>query len=301
MTNNNDQKKLFILGAYKTATCTLMGMLNCHPEILILCETQLNKGEIWKYARDFLDKYPDARYLFRFSENFDRLYSELGNYFRNKGYAYKYVGDKLPYLDINILRECEGNKIIYNIRDIRSWLVKDSIVWLFLTGNDLVPAAIDYSVCFLESFLLPDVFHCRMEDLINENSVIIAKLADFLSIDLNPHLDNWWNKIEIKDDDNPKSAQKWWLKHPSSNQKPAKIDTTVELKPHKFWDILLPIFDKYYLSNGNDNFTHEEITTDINTLKSLTMFSPLLPNSAYKRIKQYLGVANDNKVRTYTL
>jgi len=114
MTTNNDQKKLFSLGAYKTATYTLTGMLNCHPEILILYETQLNKGEILKYARDFRDKYPDARYLFRFSENFDRLYSELGNYFRNKGYAYKYVGDKLPYLDINILRECEGNKIIYN-------------------------------------------------------------------------------------------------------------------------------------------------------------------------------------------
>ncbi|MDD5294596.1 MAG: sulfotransferase, partial [Patescibacteria group bacterium] len=90
---------LFIVGAPKTGTSTLVGMLNRHPNIFIFYETCLNRSKISKYAGKFLRRYPEARYLFRDEDDIGRSYSRALKFFREKGYDFKIIGDKFP--DIN--------------------------------------------------------------------------------------------------------------------------------------------------------------------------------------------------------
>ena len=52
--NGGKENLLFIVGAHKTATSTLVGMLNCHPDIFILYETALNQSLISRHGRRFL-------------------------------------------------------------------------------------------------------------------------------------------------------------------------------------------------------------------------------------------------------
>ena len=116
---------IFIIGAHKTATSTLVGMLNCHPEIFLLYETELYQPHISRHAKRFLAQYPDARFLFRSSEDLHALYSQLQEFLKSKGYPYKYVGDKLPGLNANFHVSLNAFKVIFSVRDIRTWLGKD--------------------------------------------------------------------------------------------------------------------------------------------------------------------------------
>ena len=291
-------KNIFILGLFETATSSLVGMLNCHPEIFILYEVYLKQAIISRYGLNFLERYPEARKLFRTAVPLTDLYEKMGVFFKENGFSYKYVGDKLPGFDTGLFEEIKQSKIVYCVRDLRSWLLKDQVVESCLAGNDFVPLAIDYCVNFLESFKLPDVFHCRMEEFINDNDSIINKLEPFLEIDLRPHLDNWWEKIVIEDSNNPKSLCKWWTKHPSSLIKPQKVDIEFVLNLHSFWDIILDIFNKYY-DNPEKNFADQEISQDIEKLKSLIRYSPLSLQDSYRQIKYHLADGRE-KVLDFT-
>ena len=190
---------LFIAGAHKTATSTLVGMLNCHPDIFILYETALYEPHITRHGKRFLAQYPDARYLFRSSEDISYLYSQLREFLAAKGYRYKYVGDKLPGLDPEFLGTLGAFKVIFTVRDVRTWLCKNLVVRKYVTEHDIVPSAIDYCACFLNSFKLSHAFHVRMEDLIANNGTLIQGMGQFLELDLHDHLKTWWDKIEITD------------------------------------------------------------------------------------------------------
>jgi hypothetical protein len=72
--------------------------------------------------------------------------------------------------------------------------------------QDVIPAAIDYSICFWESFKLSQVFHVRMEDTISQNENLLNEMGEFLSLDFNQHVQNWWKKIPITDRNNPKAS-----------------------------------------------------------------------------------------------
>ncbi len=79
---NSDE--IFIIGAHKTATSTLVGMLSCHPEIFLLYENELYQPHISRHGKRFLAQYPDARFLFRSSEDLQALYSQLREFLRGK-------------------------------------------------------------------------------------------------------------------------------------------------------------------------------------------------------------------------
>ncbi len=275
---------LFIVGAHKTATSTIVGMLNCHPDIFILYETELNQSLINRHGSRFLKQYPDARYLFRHSENLDSLYSQLQKFLEQKGYFYRYIGSKLPGLDPQFLETLNEYSVIFNIRDIRTWLCKNTIVKKYETEHDVVPAAIDYCSIFLQSFRLPRVFHHRMEDLIQNDQKVISEMGDFLQVDLQCHLKDWWEKIEIKDKKDPKASNQWWDTHGSSKVRPEKEDTQAEIASHPFWEELLPIFEKYYHSK-EEPVSISSIEKDLSLLSQLTRFSPLPLNEAYSRFE----------------
>jgi hypothetical protein len=275
-TNNT----LFVVGAHKTATSTLVGMLNCHPDIFILYETELYQPHITRHGKRFLTQYPDARFLFRSSEDPSFLYSQLRCFLGAKGYQYNYVGDKLPGLDATLLGTLSTFKVIFTVRDIRTWLCKNSIVRKYITEHDVVPPAIDYCTCFLSSFKLPDVFHVRMEDLIASNEKLIEEMGGFLRLDLDGYLQTWWDKIEITDKNDPKASNQWWESHHSSLLSPRKGDTVAQVSNHPFLEKLLPIFDKYYEGVGT-KFDKSEIDEDVEQLRRLKDFSPVPVEDAF--------------------
>lgn len=55
------------------------------------------------------------------------------------------------------------------------------------------------------------------------------------------YFENWWEKIGTWDNED-KNLSKWWHKHASSMSKPL-LTSSIVLKDHKFWDIVLPIID----------------------------------------------------------
>jgi len=221
-------------------------MLNCHQEIFLLYETELYQPHISRHGKRFLAQYPDARFLFRSSEDLQTLYSQLQEFLKRKGYPYKYVGDKLPGLNANFHVSLNAFKVIFSVRDIRTWLGKDLVVRKYGMRQDVIPAAIDYSICFLKSFKLSQVFHVRMEDLISQNEMLFKELGKFLSLDLNHDIQNWWKKIPITDKNNPNASDPWWETHDSSLRQPKENDTVTQISPHPFWEKILPVFDKYY-------------------------------------------------------
>jgi hypothetical protein len=279
--NGGKENILFIVGAHKTATSTLVGMLNCHPDLFILYETELNQSLIGRHGSRFLKQYPDARYLFRHSDNLDSLYFQLQKFLEKKGYFYRYVGSKLPGLDPQFLETLKEYSVIFNIRDIRTWLCKNSVVKKYETEHDVVPAAIDYCSIFLKSFRLPRVFHYRMEDFIKNDQKVIAELGVFLQIDLQSHLKDWWKNIEIKDKNDPKASNKWWGMHGSAKVQPEKEDTQAEIASHPFWNELLPIFEKYYHAK-EEPISVSCIEEDLKLLSQLTRFSPLPLDKAFR-------------------
>ena len=268
------EQTLYIAGPPCSATSTLVGMLNCHPDIFILFESFLTKSRPTKYGQKFIKSYPESRDLFRHNQDFTSAYLGLKDFLRSKGYNYKLVGDKFAGLELDLLKLLEGHRVISTVRDIRTWLAKNTVIDFYSLENDVVPAAIDYSVYFLESFKLQRNFQIKMVDLIFKNKQVINELSGFLRMELLPYLDNWWDKVENFEATGPKGKIKWWLRHHSATTKPQFKDTEVKIKPHPFWDDLLPIFDKYY-NSLNKPFSHDDINRDIISLKSLARFSPV--------------------------
>lgn len=285
-----NQPILFIIGATKTASSTLLGMLNCHPDIFLFYETDLYKSQPSKYSRCFLETYPDARYLMGHQDDIGIPYKQAKNFLSGKGYEFKIIGDATHELDSN-LDKLKKYKAIFIVRDIKTWLRKDAVVFAYSTKKDIIPAAVDYTVSFLQSFLLPDALRIRMEDIIQDNQGVINKISDFLGIELN--LGKWWEKIDKQG--YPKNAQRWWEGHPSSLVEPKKLDIKIEIKPHIFWDAILPIFDKYY-QNPEKDFSQAEVGHDIEELKKLNKLSPVNLASIYSNYWSSALIPKDKKM-----
>ncbi len=242
-----------------------------------------------------MEKYPNARYLFRFECEPEVLYFELKEFLRDNGYNFEIMGDKLPTLNEKVLEDLKNDRIIFTIRDIRTWLCKDSTIRTYITSQDIVPTVIDYCSYFLKSFLLPDVLHIRMEDIIYKNQKIIELIGNFLNVDLLAYSREWWTKVKNFEANHPKNVLGWQKFHYTSSMEPKKEDTITILNSHHFWDSLLPIFDKYY-QNVNGSFKPEEIFKDIKELKDLIKFSPVSLKEVFKSYKSSRLGASKNAI-----
>jgi len=96
-----NQSILFIASAGQTASSTLLGMLNCHPDIFRFYEADLYKSLPSKYAKRFLETYPDARYFMGYYDDIGAPYKLAKDFLSRKGYEFKIVGDKIDGLDYN--------------------------------------------------------------------------------------------------------------------------------------------------------------------------------------------------------
>ncbi|QQG46233.1 MAG: hypothetical protein HYY55_00075 [Candidatus Niyogibacteria bacterium] len=277
---------IFVVGAAKTGTSVIVQMLNAHPDVFILYETRIGRHSLDKYGGRFISSYPDARNLFSYGAIPEDFFIRLQKFLAEKGYPFKVVGSDAPEFEMNAcpMDILNPHPVIFTIRDIRTWLAKNSTITQYFTDNNVVCAAIDYTTFFIKSFLLDKVLRARMEDIISRNNDTIEALSSFLNLAMRPHLNEWW-KVTFPDS-HPKRAQKWRDGHfvsahygPRGNE-----DTEVTLAPHPFWDELLPIFDAYY-NNPTAKIPKETIFADIERLQALKRFSPLKLDEVYKSYK----------------
>lgn len=79
-----DNKILFIIGPPNSGTSSMVGMLNCHPDIFILYESDISRSLVGPYSNMLLNKYTDARYLFGYNENLNSSYYNFYLFFKQK-------------------------------------------------------------------------------------------------------------------------------------------------------------------------------------------------------------------------
>lgn len=285
--NNKNTNILFVQGPEKTATSTMTGILNCHPEIFILFENYVAQSAITKYGHQFLERYPGARSFYRTEKDYGKPLLDIFNYLGDvePDFNYHYAGTKINSLDPGITQREKSHKIIYMMRDIRSWLVKESIVKLYRTDLDVVVPAIEYTKYIIQT---GDYAHSKpvwLEDLILKNDEILQNLSEYLGVDLTVHADEWWKKIAKRPENDPKNVFLLNHVHHSSRIKPEKIDTEFTLKQVPFWQKLLPVFNRYYLNRDITAVPAEQRARDIACLDELKTYSPLPITECYSEFK----------------
>jgi hypothetical protein len=261
---------LFVLGAQKTGTSTMVGILNCHPSIFVTHEWYIDR-KMTKYGQKFFHFYkvPERERMKKrkpVKTAFRNVVKVLGRY----GHKYRYFGDKWPRLgtlsDIDRrIRQMKELRVIFMVRDIRTWLVHGIIKHIYKCEEDIVVPSVSYAYYFVKSFLLSQCLRIRMEDMIALPEDTVGDVSNFLDVG-DRCMQSWWEKVGTYDDQN-KQLHKWWERHKSATVKPIKKDIYVDLNPCPFWDDILGIFDKYY-NNHNAVFGEKEILSDLDLLKT---------------------------------
>lgn len=255
-------ERLFILGAQKTGTSTMTGLLNSNKNIFVLFEADLFARKITREYRKkiFCDRYPGAKKIFN-NANGKQFYDKLHNVLPNE---YKYFGDKIPGFRYDVLNKLSEDKAIFIVRNVRTWLCKEHIIKTYSTDKDIVGPAIDYCIYMLKTASLKSVLFVRMEDLIYNNVLVVDKINDFLGVTI---INKWWALIGSWGEYNPKHYWPWTTKHRSSYLEPKKEDVDIDEIHNEFLKRFLPIFDKYY--NDISNINKYSVNKDIDKLENL--------------------------------
>lgn len=270
MVSEGNRDLVFILGAGKTATTALCGLLNSHPDVFVMCEVDLNDSSISRYGIKLIKRKPAfLPYFFQQAgddkwANYRRAHAAL----RAEGFAGRLFGDKFVSMDSNYADGFMDCRVIYSIRSLPEWLAKDSIRASFPLHLDVVPFAVQYTKHFVESFLLPRVYHVSMEAFLERNAELVGDLWRFLEIAPPERATSWWETVGAYPPGDPKRLLNWWKGHASSAVPPRKNDTHVEIQDNPFWADILPIFTKYYRGIGG-SFEKDEIIADLAQLQRL--------------------------------
>lgn len=293
---------LFIQGPRKTATSTITGILNCHPEIFVLFENYFNQLTVTKYGNQTLERYPEARKFFKPTKDFGQPVIGFFNFLKEKDpeRSYKYIGTKINDLDPSVTQKVNRYKIIFTIRDISTWLVKESVIKYYRTDLDAIHPAIEYMKYIINTCRYEHAYRLRMNDLILKNRETLRNIENYLDIDLFPSVNNWWDKIGEWHNDDPKSMFRLKHVHHSSRVEPNKLDTTVNINSHPMWDIVIPLYERYAGYSGSPNgadFKH--IESDLNMLEKLEQYAPLPYEECYANIHSIRFGYNQRRELSY--
>jgi hypothetical protein len=262
---------LFILGAGKTGTTSLCGLLNCHPDVFVMCEVDFNRTHISRYGTKLLRAHPHMLPCFfrpyggDFLTNYERAHEMM----RARGHAAKYFGDKLVGIDSGYVDDYRDSRVIYTVRRLPEWIAKDSVRAWFPLERDIVPFAVQYTKHFVESFLLPRALHIRLDNFLRRNAQVVHDVWRFLEVDPPANAERWWETVGKHPGTDPKASLNWWRGHASAAVAPQENDTEVAIQPNPFWQELLPIFDKYYDGLDTRRFEPAEIAADLAQLQGM--------------------------------
>lgn len=257
---------LQVFGAIKTGTSSIVGLLNCHPRALVLYEIGLASDELSKHGGLLLQRHPQLRPLQRFITPNAKPYRELAEQLDSFGFDDRpsVIGDKYP--GFRAINDYDGSadRVIFCVRDLRTWLAKDAVRRTFCSEQNVVPVATAYCRAFIKSFFWSNVMHVRLEEFVKKNSRVRRDTLKFLSLSPDDLPVNWWDQVGIYSDKSLKSSTRWWTGHPSSMLKPEKSDTTVTVRKNEFWTAINEIMTKYYdaASVGNDRSLVDRAAAD---------------------------------------
>ncbi|MEM7455218.1 MAG: hypothetical protein AAF456_12785 [Planctomycetota bacterium] len=276
------RQTLFVQGIQKTGTSTLVGILNCHPEVFILYETRLDRSLVSNYGNQLLERFPGARRFFRNTTDTAEPYVEFFDWLETQQpeFKYRFAGDKIIDFDPTLSQRDQHNKIIFTMRDLRSWLCKEQIVRYYRTDLDVVPPAIEFLKYVIGTFKVADGYRVWLEDLIQSNSKVITGLSGFLGLELGEHTEAWWDQISQRDAKDPKQCIGWHKGHPSSNLAPRGLDTSFKIRMNGFWEQVTPLMEKY--RNVSGTVDPLEIESDLELVESLRSSHPLPLQDCYE-------------------
>jgi hypothetical protein len=250
---------LFVSGDGKTGTSSMVGMLNSHPDIFVMYEAEPNQvGGPLRRGAEFLERYPAARPLFTSTRDWTAPYRGIAALLAELGHSYRYFGDKVlsDSMTEEQAKQMGAAPVIYLVRNLRTWLCKNIVVDYYVREVGVAECAVKYVDNLLRSFLLPRVLRISMEEMIHHNHAVLVRLGEFLQLPLLPQAKKWWNQVGEYEAGDPKGAVIWWKGHDSSMLRPRVEDTHAELRPNRFWEKILPIFDRYY---GDLRATHDPV------------------------------------------
>lgn len=260
---------LVVAGAHKTGTSTICGILNLHPEILVLYE--------------FLNLYPKAgKHDITYSDALGKEILESisekkiahsiikAEKFLNAKKKYLYFGTKIAGTDKLKINGLRGAKFVFTIRDIRTQLMKDSINNMFKVRKNrtrFTRYVIGYMEFFLNMFMLNNSIIFSMEDVVLNIDSTITRLQNFLNVDLKKYTKCWHKDIGNYKDFKKRIVPDW-KKHSSTFNNNKKLDIESKIKDNKNFNVILSIFDKYYF-NLSKKYSAEEINKDLKILKDI--------------------------------
>jgi hypothetical protein len=253
---------LFIQGAHKTATSTLLGLLNCHPQIFLLYETCLFNSLISKYGKQLIQHDIEWRKYFYNTSNIESNYvAAAEKILRNK---YKYFGDKIISLDHSLLKNRDTFKI-FTTRSLLTWLCKPSVIAAYRTDIDVIRPSIDFTIFLIECKKIDRSITISLEDFIYRFEQTVYRLSSFLNIEINEISENWWSDVDAFV--GVKAMQKWQRSHPSSLIPLNSEDTTAEMGSDEDFNNIVQIFNKYH-KNTECLFPTNEMNDDIRYLEA---------------------------------
>ena len=168
------QANFYVLGSHKTATSTIVGILNCHPKLYCYYEFVVDGNKIKPKAI--------------------RKRSKLIN-----PDQYKWIGDKNPILGImsetdKRIAKHNKYKIVFTYRNLDEWLSHISIQDIYNTKEDVVKPTISYIYYLMKSYDLDNCLRLKTEDILFDPYTSVDKLAKFFGVDAEPMYD-WWDKV----------------------------------------------------------------------------------------------------------
>jgi len=278
-----EKEILFVQGPEKTGTSTITGILNCHPEIFILFENYLAQSTITKYGNQLLERYPEARRFYRNEKDYGKPVKDFFAFLEEKepNYKYKYAGTKINSLNPEETQKIKNHKIIFMMRDVKSWLLKESVIKRYRTDLDVVIPSIEFLQYTVKVADYRHSFPLWIEDMIEQNDRVLNELSSYLNTNLDEHAKNWWEQIANRDEEDPKSMFRLRHVHHSSRMKPEKLDTSYEVMDHPFWDDVDSIFNKYFRNPNLFSIGKQQMENDLERIEKLKKYSPLPIEECY--------------------
>lgn len=270
-------KPLFVLGLPNTATSTLVAILNSHPEVLVCYETWMLPPLLTHYTWQICQCFPEIRKCYSGNRNILESFAHMGDIFADRGIRYKYLGDKLVSFTLNEMKDLSVAHVIYVTRPIKEWLIKREVRRSYDTNLDAVTPCLHYLRCLAIAMSQPNWFRVTIQNLIDEPSVFISNIADYLGLNAGDFDQNWWKSL-LHYNDPIKNSMKWAERHPSSLLPPQKrADNSYSLSNHPFWSDIVPI-ENYLNGQYTTGLTNQEfydVSTQIDVLADKYSYIPL--------------------------
>jgi hypothetical protein len=236
---------LFILGPHKTFTSSLVGLLNADPEILLLFETEPYETRPTGWALQLVQNRPDLGASLGKDDDIERAYQGLHSAIVGDRSGYAIFGDKIATIDDAYLERLAPFKKIVTLRDVRTWLAKQSIRRMYALDADIVRSACQYVRFLIKTRTTSNVLVIRLEDVVANLPCQVKRASAFLGRRLDIPK-RWWESVGSYDSRDPKQLQPWWERHPSSSTDADSLDVRCQISSHPFWDALLPIFERHF-------------------------------------------------------